>query len=444
MSPLSRREFFAASSAAALLAADRSPLRAEVDKPLTVALLGSGWYGMVNLRNLIAVTRGNRDIRVVGLADPDDVVRGNALDELETKWKLERPEGQRDFRETLKLKPDVVIVGSPDHWHALHAISAMNAGSDVYCEKPMCHTVDEGAAMLATARQLGRVVQIGTQRRSTPHIVRAKWFLNTGALGKIGQVKTCCYYNMRSTENPADRPAPNTLDWDLWCGPAPLVSYNPVYHPRKWRAFSEFSNGIVGDMFVHMLDTARFIMDFGWPKRVSSTGGIYVQKSAKANVPDTQVIDLDYGDFNVTWDHRTYGPPDDSKYPWAVEFYGENGVLKVNVDRWDFTPHGRGKAQSDTADLNQELADKDQPANIVPAGLNHMKNFLECVGSRAKPVADIGTGFISTGTCLLGNVALRAGRSLDIDPNLGKIIDDAAAEKLCRRDYRAPWTYPSA
>ena len=444
MSPLNRREFFAASSAATLLAADRSPLRAEVATPLTVALIGSGWYGMVNLRNLLLVTRGNRDVRVVGVADPDDAMRGAALEELQTKWKVERPADARDFREILKLKPNIVIVGSPDHWHALHAIGAMQSGADVYCEKPACHTVDEGAAMRTVARKLGRVVQVGTQRRSTPHVNRAKEFLQSGALGTIGQVKTCCYYTMRATANPPDSPAPPTLDWDLWCGPAPLLPHNTVYHPRQWRAFNEFSNGIVGDMFVHMLDTARYLMGFGWPRRVTSTGGIYVQKSAKANVPDTQTIDLDYGAFNLTWDHRTYGAPDDPEFPWAVEFYGDKGVLKLDVDKWAFTPHGDGKPRTDRADLNKELADKDQPANIVPAGLNHMKDFLECVTSRKRPVADIGEGFISTATCLLGNVALRAGRALDLDPKTGEIPRDNKAKTLCRRDYRKPWVYPTA
>ncbi len=442
---MNRRHFLSASAASGLLlAADRSPLRAEVDTPLKVGLIGCGWYGMVNLRNLLLVTRGNRKVEIVGFADPDKAALDKAAGELEATWKQTRPAGFADYREMLKLKPDVVIVGSPDHWHALHAISAMQAGADVYCEKPICHTIDEGKAMLATARRLNRVVQVGTQRRSTPHVNRAKEFVRSGRLGTIGQVTTCCYYNMLATANPPDAPAPATLDWDLWVGPAPMTPFNPVYVPKTWRGFGQFANGIVGDMFVHMLDTARYLVGFDWPKTVTSTGGRYVHRKAKANVPDTQSIALDYGDFSVLWDHRTYGPADDPRYPWAVCLYGEKGVLRLDVAKWEFEPHGGGKPAKDTADLNKELADRDQDAQTVPAGMNHMKNFLDCVGSRKKPVADIGEGYISTASCLLGNVALATGRTLKFDAVTQTVNGDAEANALFRREYRKPWVYPEA
>ena len=440
---MQRRQFLSTTSASALyLAAERSPVRAETDGPLRVALIGCGWYGMVNLRNLIMLTQGNRKVEVVGVADPDTASRVATAMEVETAWKLKRPEVFNDSRELLKLKPNVVIVGSPDHWHALHAIQAMNAGADVYCEKPICHTIDEGKAMLSTARKLKRVVQVGTQRRSTPHVIRAKEFLASGKLGKIGDIKTCCYYNMRPGENVPDAPAPEGMDWNLYCGPAPLVPFNPVYHPRKWRGFEQFCNGIVGDMFVHMLDTARFLVGFDWPTRVSSTGGVYVQKKAKANITDTQSITLEYPDFQVSWEHRTYGPADDNRYPWATCVYGEKGVLRLDVDKWEFEPWGGGAKQSDKADADSKRADKDQSPTITPAGLGHMKNFLECVSSRQKPVADIEQGYISTAACLMGEVARKAGRTLAIDAATQTVKGDDAANKLFRREYRAPWVYP--
>jgi predicted dehydrogenase len=441
-----RRHFLASSSAAALaLAADRSPVRAEVGRPLRVGLVGCGWYGMVNLRNLLTATKGNRDVEVVALADPDTRQLAAAVKDLPTAWKVPAPATHQDFREALKPGAlDVAIVGSPDHWHALHAIAAMKAGADVYCEKPTCHTIDEGKAMVATAAKLKRVVQVGTQRRSTPHVIRAKEFIRSGKLGHVGQVKCCCFYNMRPGGNPPDRQPPAELDWDMWCGPAPLVPYNPIYHPKTWRGFNAFSNGIVGDMFVHMLDTARFVLGFCWPHSVSSAGGIYVQKAAKADIPDTQSIELDYGDMTLTWDHRTYGPADDPKYPWAVCFYGEKGAVKLDVDKWEFVPHGGGKPVLDKADLMPELANKDQPANIVPGGLGHMKDFLECVGTRKPPVANIAEGHVSTATCLLGNVALRVGRTLTWDAAAGKVVEDNDANALLRRAYRKPWVYPEA
>ena len=439
------RRHFLASSAALALAAERSPVRAEVGGPLRVGLVGCGWYGTVNLRNLLIATKGNRKVEVVAVADPDSKRLEATTAELTKTWGQQAPATFADSREMLKPgKLDVVIVGSPDHWHALHAIAAMNAGADVYCEKPICHTIDEGKAMLATALKTKRVVQIGTQRRSTPHITRAKEFIRSGKIGRVGAVKTCCFYNMRSTENPPDSPAPASLDFDLWTGPAPSVPFNKLYHPRTWRAFNAYGNGIVGDMFVHMLDTARYVLGFGWPQRVTSTGGILVQKSAKADIPDTQSILLDYGDLTVSWDHRTYGPADDPKYPWAVCFYGDKGAVRLDVDKWEFVPHNGGKAFEDKADLMPELADKDQPANIVPGGLGHMKDFLECVGTRKPPVADIAEGYISTTTCLLGNVALEVGRSLTWDAKSQTVAADDDANKLFRRAYRKPWTYPEA
>ena len=439
------RRHFLASSAALALAAERSPVRAEVGGPLRVGLVGCGWYGTVNLRNLLIATKGNRKVEVVAVADPDSKRLEATTAELTKTWGQQAPATFADSREMLKPgKLDVVIVGSPDHWHALHAIAAMDAGADVYCEKPICHTIDEGKAMLATATKLKRVVQIGTQRRSTPHVTRAKEFIRSGKIGRVGMVKTCCFYNMRSTENPPDSPAPATLDFDLWTGPAPMVPFNKLYHPRSWRAFNAYGNGIVGDMFVHMLDTARYVLGFGWPKRVTSTGGILVQKSAKADIPDTQSILLDYGDLTVSWDHRTYGPADDPKYPWAVCFYGDKGAVRLDVDKWEFVPHNGGKAFEDKADLMPELADKDQPANIVPGGLGHMKDFLECVGTRKPPVADIAEGYISTTTCLLGNVALKVGRSLTWDEKAQRVVADDEANALFRREYRKPWVYPEA
>jgi len=443
---MDRRHFFGAASAATLAAAaDRSPVRADVTKLLRVGLIGSGWYGRVNLRNLLIATKGNANVEIVALADPHKKHLDEVAGEVETVWKKTRPAVYQDFRDMLKPKNlDAVIVGSPDHWHALHAIAAMNAGADVYCEKPICHTIDEGKAMAETAMKLSRIVQIGTQRRSTPHVIRAKDFIKSGKLGRIGMVKTCCYYNMRSTENPPDSAPPADMNWDLWVGPAPMVKFNKLYHPRSWRAFEAYGNGIVGDMFVHMLDTARFILGFGFPKTVSSTGGIFVQKAAKADIPDTQSIQLHYDDLTVTWEHRTYGRPDDEKYPWAVFFYGEKGVVKLDVEKWEFIPHGGGKAFAEKADLMPELADKDQPAHIVPGGLGHMKNFLECVGTRKQAVANIDEGYISTAVSLLGNIAMKTGRTLQWNPVTQIVVGDDDANKFFRRDYRKPWIYPHA
>src|SRR5207248_3393594 len=177
-------------------------------------------------------------------------------------------------------------------------IEAVKSGADVYVQKPISVDIAEGQAMLAAARKYKRVVQVGTQRRSTPHLVEARNnIIKSGKLGKIGLVEIYCYYHMRATSNPPDTAPPENLDYEMWTGPAPMRPYNALVHPRSWRAFMEYGNGIVGDMCVHMLDMVRWMLDLGWPARVSSSGGILVDKRSKANISDTQDAVFDYGDL---------------------------------------------------------------------------------------------------------------------------------------------------
>ena len=205
--------------------------------------------------------------------------------------------------------------------------------------------------MLAAARKHQRVVQVGTQRRSTPHIIEARdRFIREGKLGKIGLVEMCCYYHMRATENPPDTDPPPYLDYEMWTGPAPMRPYNRLVHPRGWRAFMEYGNGIVGDMCIHMFDMVRWMLGLGWPKRVSSEGGILVDKQSKANISDTQTATFDYDDLKIVWQHRTWGaaPDPDPNYAWSSTFYGDKGTLKVSVYSYDFRAgrrQGRGASR---------------------------------------------------------------------------------------------------
>ena len=232
------------------------------------------------------------------------------------------PRTYSDYRKMLAEKDlDVVLVETPDHWHALAAIAAMQAGADVWCQKPISVDVTEGQAMLAAARKYKRVVQINTQRRSTPHLVEAKnRIIGEGKLGKIGMVELYCYYHMRATANPPDSAPPSNLDYEMWTGPAPMRPYNSLVHPRSWRAFTEYGNGIMGDMCIHMFDMARWILGVGWPTRISSSGGILVDKASKANITDTQSATFDFNGLPVVWHHRTYGQAADPKFPWGATY----------------------------------------------------------------------------------------------------------------------------
>jgi predicted dehydrogenase len=310
--------------------------------------------------------------------------------------------------------------------------------------------VVEGQAMLAAARKHQRVVQVGTQRRSTPHLIEARdRIIKEGKLGKVALVEIYCYYHMRARDNPEDTTPPDYLDYDMWTGPAPLRPYNRLVHPRGWRAFMEYGNGIVGDMCIHMLDMVRWMLDLGWPKQVSSSGGILVDKKSRANISDTQSATFDFGDLQVIWQHRSWGSTPDPKYPWGATIYGEKGTLKASVMSYDFTPMDQGQAihKDVTYEFEQfpeDRTEKDLERHVAPAIRGHMKDLLNCIGTRGRPVADIEEGYISSTSSILANLSMKLGRTLAWDPVKGQIVGDEEANRLLRRPYRAPWTHPEA
>jgi predicted dehydrogenase len=435
---MNRRQFLHASAAAGVALATNATTGAQDNKLLRAGLIGTGWYGMVDLRHLM----DNGPVDVVAMCDVDKKQLETAAKEVIERGKG-KPELFHDFREMLKPKNlDIVLVGTPDHWHPLCAIAAMEAGADVYVEKPISHTYLEGRAMVQTARKHNRVVQVNTQRRSTPHIASAREFIKEGKLGRIGVVRAYCYYNMRPTANPPDTAPPETLDFDFWTGPAPMRPFNTMMHPRGWRSFMEYGNGILGDMGIHMLDAVRWIMDIQFPHRIASTGGIYMAKGGKANTTDTQVVTYDYPDLTVMWEHRMYGRPEDYKAGWGATFYGEKGTLQMTIDTWDFMPHGGGKAVHVDAEKDGGPDPRYEAPDRKVGGRNHMKNFLECVASRKRPIADIEEGHISTALCQFGNIAQKLGRSLTWDVAKDRFVADEEADKLLRREYRKPWVYP--
>src|SRR5436309_345674 len=448
---MNRRQFFKKSSAAlaTLAAAGYVPTTFAVEKPKRVGLIGAGWYGKSDLWRLVQV----EPVEIISICDPDQHMLAGAIDLASQRQKSgKKPRSYGDYRQMLKEKDlDIVLVGSPDHWHALHAIAAMEAGADVYCQKPISHDVREGEAMLDAARKLKRVVQIGTQRKSTPHLIEAKkQVVEAGLLGKIGHVDMCCYFHMRANGNPPLEPVPDFLDYEMWTGPAPLRPYDGLPHKRWWRTFTEYGNGIVGDMCVHMLDTARWMLKLGWPKRITSAGGIYVQKEGKSNISDTQTATFEYDGFNAVWQHRTWGTPPDPDYPWALFIYGEKGTLKASTMRADFIPLDTNskpihfECHYEREQYPEDVTEQDFELNAAPATRRHMLDFLGAIEKRSRPVADIEQGHIRTASCILANLALEVGRPLIYDPKRRIVVGDAEATKLLRRRYRPPWSRPQA
>lgn len=414
-------------------------------KKWRVGLVGAGWYGKSDLFRLIQVA----NVEVVSLCDVDENHLKGAADMVAQRQKSgKRPRLYKDYRKMLAERDlDIVLIATPDHWHALQAIEAIKSGAHVYLQKPISVDVLEGEAILAATRKYGKTVQIGTQRRSTPHLIEGKKnIIDQGLLGNIAHVEMCCYYHMRFNGNPPIKAVPEFFDYDLWTGPAPMRPYDGLPHGR-WRSFKEYGNGIVGDMCVHMLDAVRWMLDLGWPKRISSTGGIYVQKDSKANIPDTQTAIFEFEGLNCVWQHRTWGDPPDPEYPWAFFIYGDKGTFKGSVFKYEFIPHDGGvpikkEVVYEREQYPEDLVEDRIELHTAPATRLHMLDFLAAIENKTLPVADIEQGHISTASCILANMAMELQRPLVYDAEKRIVINDDEATGLLKRPYRKPWQHP--
>jgi predicted dehydrogenase len=417
-------------------------------KPYRVALIGTGWYGKSDLFRLIQVV----PVDVVALCDVDKNLlnaAGALVSQRQKSGKVPKLYG--DYRKMLaENQLDMVLIGTPDHWHALQTIDAVKAGAHVYVQKPISVDVMEGEAMLAAARKYNKVVQVGTQRKSTPHLIDAKKnIVEAGLLGKISHVEMCCYFHMRNNGNPPVQAVPDFLDYEMWTGPAPLRPYDGLPHIRWWRTFMEYGNGIMGDMCVHMLDTVRWMLDLGWPKRITSTGGIYVQKDGKSNIADTQSAIFEYDGLNCVWQHRTWGTPADPQYPWSFKLFGEKGTLSGSTMQCDFVPQAEGgqKIHKDVVyekeKYPEDLTEERIELNAAPATRLHMLDWVKAINEKGRPVADIEHGHISTASCILANLSMQVGRPVVYDPKKREVTGDPEVTKLLQRAYRQPWVHPT-
>ncbi|HVU25255.1 MAG TPA: Gfo/Idh/MocA family oxidoreductase [Opitutus sp.] len=448
---MNRRSFVSTLAVAgAATAANPSRLfAAESNKRPRLGLIGCGWFGGVNLDNFVQ----NVDVEVVALCDPN----AHALET--TKQAVARrtstpPRTFSDYREMLASgAPDIVIVATPDHWHALPAIAAMEAGADVFLEKPISVDVREGEALVAAARRHHRVVQVHTQRRSNPIYARARdRYLRSGRLGPIGLIETFSYLPGRTADVIPEVAVPAHLDYERWTGPAPLRPFNAALESRGWRNFMEYGNGQIGDLGVHQVDLVRWMLGLGWPQAISSTGGIYVDKTSSANISDTQRSVFHYPGFDLSWEHRTWGaspiPARHWSDQWGARIIGQHGTLAFTMLEYVFTPAGGGPREgfhmlSKSGDLENIDFSRDGAAYAETERL-HILDFMQAREARTRPVADIEEGHISTASCILANLAQELGRPLRYDPATRSIPGDAEATARLARPYRAPWPHPAA
>jgi len=446
---MNRRDFLAATAASTLVLGAPAILGAQRNKKYRTAIIGAGWWGMNILNEAIAAGESE----VIAMCDVDSNQLDPAAASVEKKTGS-TPKKYKDYRELLeKEKPEICIVATPDHWHPLAMIAAVKAGAHVYVEKPICHTVKEGRAMVKAARDANRVVQVGTHRRVSPHNVSGREFIRSGKVGKIGMVRAFVLYG-----GGPEKPRPNTeppkgMDWAMWCGPAPLRPYNGdpqnpwggAIHPRGWRNYLDYANGTLGDWGIHWIDQIRWIMDLKYPKSVFSIGGrpikgkpVLTETEQTSDAPDHQLATFKFDDLDVTWEHRQFAGNNAEKgESVGCYFCGTNGTFHMGWQKgWTFYPvNGRDPVVHEEAQLHQP---DDQNIKELWA------NFLQCIKTGERPVSDIEEGYLSSAAALLGMLSMKLGRSVTWDGEKDEIIGDPEAGRMLERPYRSPWKYPRA
>jgi predicted dehydrogenase len=430
---ITRRDFVKSSVAAGLAAsAPAVQAAAKSDKKYKTALAGSGWWGTNILREAIR----SGECQVVALCDVDDNQLETCRSEV-GKLTTDTPKPYKDFRELLaREQPEVVIVATPDHWHPLVTIAAIKSGAHVYVEKPIGHTVYEGRAMVKAARDADRVVQVGTHRRVSPHNVSGMKFLKEGKAGKIGMVRAFVHYGGGPGEVIPDSDPPKGLDWDMWCGPAPLRPYNRAIHPKGFRQFLDYANGQLGDWGIHWMDQILWWTEEKYPKRVSSMGGRFIRRD-NTTAPDTQVASFQFDSFTAEWEHRFYAGNTAEKHELGCYFYGTEGTFHMGwLDGWTFHPVNGKKAP-----IHREPSlHKPDDQNIREL----FADFLDAIKARRRPVCDIEIGHRSTNMSLLAMLSLKLGRGLEWDGEKQVVLHDDEANQLLKREYRKPWEYPQS
>ncbi|MBN1465136.1 Gfo/Idh/MocA family oxidoreductase [candidate division KSB1 bacterium] len=424
---LKRRDFLKTTTASTLAAP--FILNGQKAKMYKTAVIGAGWWGM----NIAGAALASRQCKITALCDVDDHQLAVAQEKMRPLTS-DVARQYKDYRELLqKEKPEIVIVATPDHWHALPTIAAIEAGADVYVEKPICHTIYEGRAMVKAAREHERVVQVGLHRRTSPHNMSAIQFLKQGGAGEIGMIRSFVHHDGGPGRATPDSEIPAGLDWDFWCGPAPYRPYNSKIHPRGFRSFLDFANGQLGDWGIHWLDHILWWTEEKYPKSVHSVAARHILQD-NTEAPDTQVVHFEFQDFIATWESRRYGGNAAEKHELGIYFYGTLGTVHIGWhDGWTFYPVRNGAIVHEPPQLHEP----DQQ-NIPEL----WANFLTCIESREKPICDIEIGHRSTTMSLLGMLSAKVGRSIAWDGEQQIILHDPEANQYLKRDYRAPWSYP--
>jgi predicted dehydrogenase len=438
---MQRREFIERSLATGIVYAGTAhlaygqPAKALANDKITICMMGVKGRGGGVLNTFASLP----EVDVKYVCDIDENVLGARVAAVE-KQTGRKPEAIKDYRKALEDKTvDAIVIGTPDHWHALPTIHGCQAGKDVYVEKPDGHNIIEGQTMVAAAKKHGRIVQMGTQARTGPHLLSLMDYLKTGALGKVRFAKAWESAKQGSIGHAADRDAPSGVDYNTWLGSAPLRPFNPMRFHGNWRWFFDYGTGDLGNDGVHRLDMARWALTAAaaangekvpeMPRAVASLGGKYYFDDDQ-EWPDTLMTTYDFAPgYLLTYEMRVW-----NSYPLHEEsegaaVHGDGGYVVIGNSRWRAFDNKGKEIKTDKAGYND---------------VGHAKNFLDCMRSRQKPNADLETvGHPSSLLCHLGNAAWRAGRTLKFDKETYKFVGDADANQyLTRAEYRKPFLLP--
>jgi predicted dehydrogenase len=397
------------------------------NRKLKLGVIGAGWYGMVDMNAAWKV--GN--VECIAIADADTAHSTAAAGECE-KSQGSRPKTTKDYRELLDTPGlDAVIIATPPHWHALQFIDACRKGLAVYQEKPISYDVREARAMVNAWKKAGNIVQVGFQRRQKTGFQEAKRLLESGAAGRVVQVDAQIHYRA-ATPDPKPQDPPSTLDWDLWCGPAPKLAYSPAVGHRNWRLEREIGNGHLVDWGIHVIDATRVILGESMPRSITSVGGLYEYKGF-ITTPDTLTTHFEFDRCPVVWRHRLWGSAEYTPETTnGVMVFGDKASIFASDTRCVVIPRGKGERQVVEVPEGRD------------AGTAHMRDFLDAVRAGKQPGCTIDDACRSTQTVQLGMMAYNAKAPITWDAARETVSGNAAIAKLLKRAYRAPYKHPFA
>ena len=417
---MERRAFLGTLAAGAALG--RGPTAAT--EPIRLGLIGCGWYGLVVTE--AAFKAGG--VEVIAVCDVDNAHLVQAADQIRG-WQGSSPRAFKDWRELLAVRGlSGVIIATPPHWHALPFIEACRRGLDIYCEKPLAYDVREGRAMVDAAKASGRVVQIGFQRRHSAAIRQARQYIAEGNAGRIVTVAAQIHYPAQLAD-PTPQDPPATLDWDLWCGPAPKLPYSPQVGHFNWRTEEAYGNGHLVDWGIHWIDAIRNVLGLGMPRSVQSAGGLYRLKG-RITTPDALTAHFEFDEVPVTWTHRIFGSAEYTPETTnGMFFYGEKETVYLTDERYVVIPTAKGLERRTVEAKNDQQAE-------------HVAEWLEAVRTRGKVSCPPEDAYRSTAAVQLAMIALKAGGRVDWDGATEQVLGNPKAAALVKREYRGPWVHP--